>query len=91
MPHIPSNYANKYSFNFIEEIKPLNTYGKLLIFFDGTSLFTNIPLEETINNAVNTIFESYPYIKLFKNELQKLFKIAISETHFLSNNKITIK
>ena len=83
-----SNYGSKYSFIFLEEIKQLNTYGKLLIFFDGTSLITNISLEETINFVVDTIFESYPNIKLFRNELQKLFKIATSETHFIFNNKI---
>ena len=88
----PSNYASKYSFNFSEEIKQVNTYGKLLIFFDGTSLFTNIPFEETINFVVDTIFKSYPNIKLFRNELQKLFKIATSETHTLfSTIKFRVK
>ena len=48
-PHIPWNYATKDSSTFIEEIKQLNTYGKFLISFDVTSLFTNMPLEETIN------------------------------------------
>ena len=87
-PHIPSNYTTKDSFTFIEDIKQLNTYGKFLISFDVTSLFTNIPLEETMNIAVDTIFQSYPSVKFTRKELQKLFKIATSETHFIFNNEI---
>ena len=87
-PHIPSNYATKDSFTSIEEIEKLNRYGKFLISFDVTSLFTNIPLEETINIAVGTIFENYPNVKFTRKELQKLFKIATSETHFIFSNEI---
>ena len=75
-PHIPSNYATKDSFTFIEEIKQLNTSGKFLISFDVTSLFKNIPLEETIVIAIDVIFENYPNVKLTRKELQKLSKIA---------------
>ena len=67
-PHILSNFTTKDSFTFIEEIKQLNTYGKFLISFDVTSLFTNIPLEETINIAIHTIFENYPNIKFTRKE-----------------------
>ena len=87
-PHIPSNYTTKDSFTFIEDIKQLNTYGKFLISFDVTSLFTNIPLEETMNIAIDTIFQSYPNVKFTRKEPQKLFKIATSETHFIFNNEI---
>ena len=87
-PHIPSNYATKDSFTFIEEIKQLNKYGKFLIFFDVASLFINIPLEETINTAIHTISENYPNVKFTRKELQKLFKIATSEGHFIFNNEI---
>ena len=87
-PHIPSNFTIKDSFTFIEEIKQLNTYGKFLISFDVTTLFTNIPLEETISIVIHTIFENYPNVKFTRKELQKLFKIASSETHFIFNNKI---
>ena len=61
-PHIRSNYAAQDNFTFIKEIKQVNTYDKFLMSFDVTSLFTNIPLEETINIAIDTIFENYPNI-----------------------------
>ena len=73
---------------FIEEIKQLNTHGKVLISFDVTSLCTIFPLEETINIAIDTIFQNYLNVKFTRKELQKLFKITTSETHFIFNNEI---
>ena len=52
-----------------------------------TSLLTNIPLSETIDSAVNAIFESNTGLdlKLSKTELKELFNFATSHTHFLFN------
>ena len=61
---------------------------KFLISFDVTSLFTNIPLQEAINFAIDTIFENYPNVNFTGKEFQNLFKIATSETHFIFNNEI---
>ena len=61
---------------------------KSLISFDVTSLFTNIPLSEAIDIAINLIFENSPDIKFTKRELRKLFRIATSETHFTFNGSI---
>ena len=46
-------------------------------------LFTNIPLEETIDLAVETIFSNTPNIKITKTELRQLFVIATSKTNFI--------
>ena len=70
-PYIPSNFTTRDSFTFIEEIKQLNTYGKFLIPFDVTRLFTNISLEKTINIAIHTIFENYPNIKFTRKFTMK--------------------
>ena len=56
---------------------------KFLISFYVTSLFTNIILPGAINIAINLIFENSAHIKFTKRELQKLFRIATSETHFI--------
>ena len=40
---------------------------------DVTSLFTNIPLEETINLTINLLFEAKPDFKISRKDLQKLF------------------
>ena len=61
---------------------------KSLISFDLTSIFTNIPLSEATDIAINLIFENSPDIKFTKRELRKLFRIATSETHFTFNGSI---
>ena len=61
---------------------------KFLILFDVTSLFTNIPLFEANDIALNLMFENSPDIKFTKRELRKLFRIATSETHFTFNGSI---
>ena len=61
---------------------------KFLISFDVSSLFTNIPLSEAIDIAVDLIFENAPDIKFTKPELQQLSRIATCETHFTFNGSI---
>ena len=58
-----------------------------MVSYDVTSLFTNIPLSETIDLVVNAIFESNTGLdlKLSKTELKELFNFATSHTHFLFN------
>ena len=61
---------------------------KILISFDVTSLFTNIPFPEAINIAINLIFENRPDAKFTKHELWKLLRIATFERHFTFNGII---
>ena len=56
-------FATKISFTFNEEIKQLNTYDKFLVYFDVTSLFTNILLEEFI------YMEMIPLVNLLKHQI----------------------
>ena len=58
-----------------------------MISYDFTSFFTNIPLSETVDLAVNAIFESNTGLdlKLNKIKLRELFYFATSHTHFLFN------
>ena len=56
-----------------------------LVAFDVESLFTNIPLEECIDLAVNYISEGNPDLKLTESELRSLFTVATAQTHFLFN------
>ena len=61
---------------------------KFLISFVVTSLFTNIPLSEAIDIAINLNFENRLDIKCTKHEKRKLFTIATSETYFTFNGSI---
>ena len=58
-------------------------FGKFLISFDVESLFTNIPLEECIDLAVEYISEGNPDFKPTPSDLKPLFSFATAETHFL--------
>ena len=48
---------------------------------DVCSLFTSIPLKETIDITVDLLFDHNPDFKITKNELKKLFDFTASGTH----------
>ena len=68
-------------------IKNANLSRKFLVSYDVTSLFTNIPLQETIDITINLIFNHNPNINITKKELKELFLFATSQTHFIFNSK----
>ena len=82
-PVSPTTNRTKDSFTFGEEIKKVRATDKFLISYDVCSLFTKFPLKETIDIAVNLLFEHNPDFKIAKNELKELFDFATSGTHFL--------
>ena len=51
------------------------------------SLFTNIPLQEIIDIAINFILNNNPNLNITKKELKRLFLFAASQTHFLISGK----
>ena len=55
---------------------------------DVESLFTNIPLNETIDICIESFFENTDLIKgLTKEDLKKLWTLATSESLFMFNEK----
>ena len=59
---------------------------KILVSYDVTSLFTNTPLEETIDIAINPIFNQNPNLNITKKKLKKLFLFATLQTYFIFNS-----
>ena len=55
-PLVPNDYSCKDTFSFVSQIKNANLSKKFLVSYNVTSLFTNIPLQETIDIAINLIF-----------------------------------
>jgi len=78
-----STFSCEGSFTFVKEVKEVRFLNKFMVSFDVTSLFTNIPLDETINIALDRIFTNHPNIKISKSDLKKLFLFATAQTHFL--------
>ena len=72
---------------FVSQIKNANLSKKILVSYDVTSLFTNIPLQETIDIATNLIFNHNPNLNITRKELNKLFLFATSQAHFIFNSK----
>ena len=82
-PVIPKEHCAKDSFSFSKEIKEVSSSDKFLISYDVCSLFTSIPLNETVDIAVNLIVDNNPNIRITKKELKTLFEFAISDTQIL--------
>ena len=74
-------------FSFVSQIKNANLSKKNLVSYDAASLFTNIPLQKTIDIAINLIFNSNPNLNITRKELKKLFLFATSQTYFIFNSK----
>ena len=73
------------TFGFCEGIRQVSNNDNFLVSYDVCSLFTSIPLQETIEIAVELIFENNPQLKVTKRELKQLFNFATSGTHFIFN------
>ena len=86
-PHIFSEFCATDTFSFVKDIQDADFRDVFMVSYDVASLFTNIPLSETFDLAVNAIFESNTGLdlKLSKTELKELFHFATSHTHFLFN------
>ena len=48
-PLVPNDYSCKDTFSFVSQIKNANLSKKFLVSYDVTSLFTNIPIQKTID------------------------------------------
>ena len=82
-PLIPKTYCAEDTFSFVKDIKEVSFSNKFMVSYDVMSLFTNIPLDETINIAVEILLKSKPDIKVSRSELKSLFVYATSKSHFL--------
>ena len=73
----PNDYSCKDTFSFVSQIKNANLSKKFPVSYDVNSLFTNIPLQETIDIAINLIFN----LNITRKEL------STSQIHFIFNSK----
>ena len=76
-PLVPNDYSCKDTFSFVSQIKNANLFKKFLVSYDVTSLFTNIPLQETIDIAINLIFNHNPNLNITRKELKKNFSFLL--------------
>ena len=85
-PLTVNDYTVKYSFTFAKEVINFD-HNFFMASLDVESLFTNIPIDETIKDVVDDLFSSNMYRgKLSKSELYYLLKLATSESSFIFDN-----
>ena len=61
-PVISTTHCTKDLFSFCQEIKKVRASNKFLVSYDVCSLYTTIPLAETIDIAVDLLFEKKPWL-----------------------------
>ena len=67
---VPNDYSCKDIFSFVSKIKNANLSRKFLFSYNVTSLYTNIPHQETIDIAMNLIFNHNSNLKSLKKNLK---------------------
>ena len=75
-------------FLFVQELETIDFSNKFMVLFDVVSLFTNIPLKESIDLAVSYISEGNPNLKLSKADLTKFFHLLRLKLTFFSMVKM---
>ena len=71
-PLFPNNLCYKDTFSFVSQIKNANLFKKFIVSYDLTSLFTSIPLQETIGIAINLIFNHNLNRNITRKEIENL-------------------
>ena len=83
-----NQYTVNDSFTFAKEITKTDC-NYVLANLDVESLFTNIPLEETIENCINDLFFNKSKIdNLTKQDLYDLLSAAAKESFFIFDNSL---
>jgi hypothetical protein len=81
-------HSLKDTFQFIESIKDLKLDGRQMYSLDVVSLFTNVPLRETIDYICEFIEQSGKDIRIPVTDLRTLLLLCTQNVQFLFNNKI---
>ena len=80
-----NEYTIKDSFTFAEEVTEQNAE-LFMVSFDVESLFTNIPLDETINICVDRLYSRKKKVRgLLKRHFKELLTLATKSSCFLFN------
>ena len=86
-PLCDSTYTVQDSFTFAKGIQSIDA--PFMVSFDVSSLFTNVPLQETIDICLDQLFVATETVHgLTRDQLKKLLTVASKENHFLFNGMV---
>ena len=86
-PLTVNDFSVKDSFSFVNEILSIKS-APYMCSFDVVSLFTNIPLDQTINICIRKLFECNDTVcNLSREQLRELLMFATKQNHFTFNGK----
>ena len=87
-PITTNKFTIKNSFEFAKEVDEQDS-GLFVASLDMESLFSNIPLEETINVSCDSLFGNEPKVNKFsRNDFEKLLRMALQNNFFNFDDKI---
>ena len=87
-PLMKNEYSVKDSFAFVNELSSVQN-APYMSSFDVVSLFTNIPLEETVDICLNRLYANTDKVNnISRTNLKKMILYASKESHFLLDGKI---
>ena len=87
-PIMSNEFTISNSFEFCKGLKNLNPHS-FMVSYDIESLFTNIPVFETINVILNKLFTNNSMFHGFdRGTFRDLLEICVCDTHFIFNNVI---
>ena len=87
-PCIPQKYMLNSTQDFLEKINAFPLKGdELMVSYDVVSLFTNVPLEETIDIVTNYVYgPNSPLTPPFKEEVFRKMLLLCSQSYFMYND-----
>ena len=93
VPLRESEYAVKNTKNFVDNIKKENMQKVYkMVSFDVKSLFTNVPLDRTINIILKRIYDQAELQTfLTRSELKEMLLLCTKKVHFTFNGKTYIQ
>lgn len=88
-PLTTNDYTLNNSYEFVETLKGFNNCNDLyMVSYDVESLFTNIPLYETIDICLNSLFTSCTHvIGITKQLFKTLLELSVLNSYFVFNDK----
>ena len=92
-PITESEFSVRDTFSFVKEISDLSFGNCVMASFDIKSLFTNVPLVETIDICVNNLFENDEdkILNFSKKQMRDLLTLASHDCLFLFNNNFYVQ